>query len=207
MFQVFVERAQQPRRAIHHASFLLVEINVGDPRARQFENDLFVLDTHVLRFDFLQVHAGLHNPMSDEQDAVFPIPFDVVENHHLFEDVLDSDQLGQGLDLLDNRGGALDLGLRAEARWAHQQQGDEKRHAGHDRQHQSDNDQTGLEHAPNLSGCAGLQRRKGPLLDTGCISVFEPPLSETPSSNPSTRLEQPAWPHIRAVLAAMLMLR
>ena len=56
----------------------------------------------------------------------------------------------------------------AEARWAHQQQGDEKRHAGHDRQHQSDNDQTGLEHAPNLSGCAGLQRRKGPLLDTGC---------------------------------------
>src|SRR5438876_9039885 len=37
LLEVLVERAQQPRGAVHHAGFLLVEINVGDPRARQFE--------------------------------------------------------------------------------------------------------------------------------------------------------------------------
>ena len=98
--------------------------------------------------------------MGDEQHAVFAIPFDVVENHHLFEDVLDGDQLRKRLDLLDDGGGALDFGRRADGRGADKQQGDEKRHAHRDRQHQSDDDEARLEHAPNLSGRAGLQRRK-----------------------------------------------
>src|SRR5205814_4765921 len=33
---------------------------------------LFVLDTHVLRFDFLQVHAGLYDPMATSSTRFSP---------------------------------------------------------------------------------------------------------------------------------------
>ena len=119
----------------------------------QFDEECLPGDPQVAGLELAEVDAGFDNAVGDHEDAAFAEasdPFDVFEHDDFFNDVLDGDQFGDGLDLLEESGGVVGFGSEAEAGPAGHEKAEDEAEAGG--QEESDDGQAGFGHGASVKG-------------------------------------------------------
>ena len=55
--------------------------------------------------ELIEVDGGFDDAVGHQHNVAVAVPFDVVEHHDFFKVILDGDELGEGLDFLEERRG------------------------------------------------------------------------------------------------------
>ncbi len=114
LLHVLVKGSQDARGMFEDLGFVVVEVDVGDAFRWEVDGDAGAVDFDVARFELVEVHTGFDDAVGNEDDAVLAVPFGVLINHDFFHDVLDGDELGEGLDLAEYGGGIEEAGFGQE---------------------------------------------------------------------------------------------
>ena len=118
LFHFLIEGAQQTGGTLDDLGLFVVEVNVEHLRGRQGEDDSTGANLDIFWPELAEIDTGSGDAVGKHQEAVLPVPFDVVEADDLFEDVFDRDQLGHGLDLGNDGGGVGEVGMSGIGREA-----------------------------------------------------------------------------------------